>query len=70
MNELSVAEQKEYMVNQEDLRLNQPFEELHKFCNDTEAFPLYELAEKAADDKNAMFDQSHIPYVVIVLQSL
>lgn len=58
------------MVNQEDLRINQPFKELIEFCCDTSQFDLATLAETAVEDETAFFDQAHIPYVVIILQTI
>lgn len=41
------------MVNQEDLRLNQPFKELELFACDSNQFDLMSLSEKASDEKDA-----------------
>ena len=41
------------MVNQEDLRLNQPFKELEIFACDSDQFNLMTMSNIASDDKDA-----------------
>lgn len=57
IDENCVAEQKPYQVELQDLRLNNPFEELVAYCKefDLPSLPLEE--------------HSHIPYVVPLLQA-
>ena len=54
-------EQKLYQVEQQDLRLHDPFDELLEFCRDYTKFYL---------DDMPLERHMHVPYVVLLIQAL
>lgn len=58
LNELCVAEQKLYQVEQQDLRMNAPFKELLEFATSQDMFNL---------EKMTIEEHAHVPYAVLLL---